>query len=501
MRQRWRMGLPRRIIPTVKQGERDVFSISSIGESFRSWMSKQSVLGAGIDWLDHYHAVISPGAIVAYVSFVPLFDGHEVVEMRIQRTPQSRPSFITHFILEDEWRARSLFREMAQALATETVRGPIKVLVCGSSRPELESAELAFTERLRQESEHLSVGYEFVLADATSSLVDRKDCVAVLLMPSVAALQHQEHLAHKSAVTFAIPKQALLSQDARATIRLLLEALGEVDTLASPIPPVPPIPPARMPSTCGEVLVINVMYCDRCVRMGWRVYRNLHKIATGKVTKGLLHFEDMDDLLGTLPLYGVDVQSLDAIELLVPGVVSPCSMNLPSLGDRDYCIAEKVWRKHGIPTFVENNTNAAAYGCYLLQDDYSNVALYRHQLGHMNGGQGTIVAGNVVHGRYGLAGEPKFYQRRFSYGESYSRQVWSAKGIEKICTNVALATIGIVEPDVLYFAVEALEDMESLRANIERSLPKYCAPQIVAIDDYRERMYLGGAALALQSLS
>jgi hypothetical protein len=36
---------------------------------------------------------------------------------------------------------------------------------------------------------------------------------------------------------------------------------------------------------------------------------------------------------------------------------------------------------------------------------------------------------------------------------------------------------------------------------LERALPKYCIPEVVAIDDYRERMFLGAAALSLERLA
>lgn len=474
-----------------------MFRMGEEGAGFRAWINKQSILGAAAVWHSEFHALFAPGTACAYITFLPFRDDHEIVELRIQRSDKAKPSFLTHFVLSDIWRARQLFREMAKALEVETRRGTSPVLVCCDKSVPHHEDELEFVRRLQEVSHEISIAYDFLPLSVEDVLAYQDPHVATMLMPSVSELQHTIHEACKDAVTFCIPPQALARKNARLGLRLLLEALGEIDTLSVPAPAVHQ---RHTPGKKGTALVLNIMYCDRCVRMGWRVYHDLQKIAAGNVTKAVISLKDLHELIGTLFLYGIDIHKLDAIEVLVPGVVNFCSMNMPSLGDRDSHIVEKIEEAYGIPTSMDNNTNAAAMGCYLLQDECESITLYRHQLGHMNGGQGTVIGGHLVTGRYGMAGEPKLYQRRFRYGLSYSDQVWTVGGLAEISRDVVLASVGTIEPEAVYLSVSTMEDLGAFRAELERRLPKYCIPELHTVDDYRERMYVGGAALSLSRL-
>ncbi len=472
--------------------------MSTLGISFRAWISKQTILGVSPCWQDDYRAIFALETAIAYVTFLPYKRNHEVLELRIQRSPQAHPAFLTHLILNDEWHAKALFREMAEALKTQHRHGTNRVLVCHPQGEHPNEAASAYIDSLNQEAQVLSIAFEFTPIGLEDALAFKGTCAAIMLMPPVSAHQKHMHEAHLKSVVIAIPASIVTHNDARRGIRLMLEALGEVESIT---PYVPTVPPLRLPKLAPTVLLINVMYCDRCVRMGWRVYHGLKIAAQGQVLKATLSMRDLRDLLDTLFLFGTCHSEVQVMGILVPGVVNYCSMNLPSLGDRDGNIAEKLQKAYGMPVFMENNTNAAAMGCYMMQDEFESISLYRHQLGHMNGGQGTVIAGRLISGRYGMAGEPKFYQRKFCYEQCYSEEVWTEKGISCICKNVLLATIGTIEPDALFVAVNTMEDVDELRTCLERALPKYCMPELFYVDNYRDCMYLGGAVLALKRLA
>lgn len=472
--------------------------MSTLGVSFRAWVSKQTILGVSPCWQDDYRATFALETATAYVTFLPYKQGDEVLELRIQRSPKARPAFLTHFILNDEWHAKALFREMAEALKIQHGHGTNKVLVCHPQGEPPDDATSAYIESLNKEAQVLSIAFDFMPIGLADALAYKDDCAAIMLMPAVSAHQKHMHETHYKPVVVSLPASIIDRNDARRGIRLMIEALNEVESVT---PDAPTVPPMRLPKLAPKVLLINVMYCDRCARIGWRIYKGLKIAAQGKVLKTTLSMKDLNDLLDTLFLYGTCLSEIKIMGILVPGVVNYCSMNLPSLGDRDCNIVEKLEKTYGTPVFMENNTNAAAMGCYILQDEFESVSLYRHQLGHMNGGQGTVIAGRLVSGRYGMAGEPKFYQRKFLYEHCYSEEIWTEKGISCICKNVLLATIGTIEPDALFVAVSTMEDVDELRSCLERTLPKYCMPELFLVDNYRDRMYLGGAALALKRLA
>lgn len=469
--------------------------MNALGQEYRQWIARQKICGQALATQDNSHYALAIEHVFVHVDFVPHAEGQEIVELRMERAEHLDPTFFVRFVLKDLPHARDLFREMSRAATAEATRGVATVLVCSSR----DARVRLLVEKIRQKTENLSLAYDVVLCSAHEAFAQTNSQVAIMLAPDMAHLRRRLTETHPESAVFPLPPRVVAEQDAHTAIRLLLEALHEIET--------PPIDlnecllPLRPLARDGHVLVLNVMYGDRCVRVGYRVYDAHRPIARGLVIKARLSMADIDDLMETLCMKGVDAGSLDAIGILVPGVVNCYSMSLPGLGERDDCLREVFEKRYGAKTFIDNNTNAAAMGCYLLQAEGESLTLYRHQLGHKNGGQGTVIGGKLVTGRFCLAGEPKFFQRNFKYIDGYAEAIWSSEGLAEVCRNVLLASIGIISPDVAYLAVSTVEDVEALRKSLERKLPVYCIPELVTIHDYRERMYLGEVALCLERIS
>ncbi|MBR3318268.1 MAG: ROK family protein [Atopobiaceae bacterium] len=439
---------------------------------------------------------VTMGDTTATVTLIPLRDTSQaqIVELRIAREDAHEPSFYTRFELRDTRRAHKLFLEMSQTLERQVRLGPVRVLVYHALGERVEN----LLDALTTAASKLSVPYAFDAFPIGAPHKLSAEYTAIMLTPGIGEFAQSIHTLHPDSVSLAIPQAAFQNNDGKAIVGLLLETLHEVDTpscYSACRQSVRPFPAE------GRVLITNVMYCDSRVRLGYRVYEGDVVQTRGALTKSRLSMDDLHDFFTMLGLEGIRVNELDAMGFVTPGVVNFASMNLPSLGVRDYDLAERLNKHYGIPVFMENNCNAAAMGCYMLDAEHENLMLYRHQLGHKNGGQGTIVNGQLVTGRYNLAGEPKFYQRLFKYEGGYAASVWTAEGLSRITRNVILASIGTVSPDVAYIAVNAINDVETIRRDLERRLPMYCIPELVGINDYRDCMYLGAAALCLGRLA
>ena len=473
--------------------------MGDVTQRFCEWIDGRKLGGTPLLRIAQNHWIASLDGATASVELAALGSSQHAAVLRVTHEGTQAPSFYTRFVLKDEPRARQLTREMAAVAEATARRGATRVRVCHALGESVD----AFVDALREQAATLAVPYEFQAASTNEDLT-HADVAAVMLTPQAEALlaQARDPLApadqkHADATTFMIPPATLARQDAASALTLLTEVLYEVDTVACR--PVCRRSLRALPGH-GLVLIIHITYCDRCVRMGYRVYEDDVVRARGAVTKARLELRDVHDLLSTLKLDGVNASKLDALALITPGVVNFCSMNLPSLGLRDVDLAEALSKLYGIPVFLDNSANAAAMGCYLLQPQCRSLTLYRHQIGHKNGGQGSVVDGRLVRGHSGMAGEPKFYQRMFCYEGGYASAVWNAQGLAAIARNVLLATIGTMSPDVACVAVNALDDLDAIRSGLQRALPQYCIPELVRVSDYRDCMYLGEAALCLEQL-
>ena len=470
--------------------------MNTLRDSFWSWVRRQTIADKCGRVLDDDHIMFEVGHTKGHVIFLTQ-DEEPLVELRVGELGICEAPFLTHFVLKDRWRPRELFRDMAHALTFEANQTVRRIVVCGTN----DKADQDLVERLRALQNQTPLPCEFEAMPASVALNEQRPVTAMLLSPDASTYQRRLFNTHRHAVTFCLPTWVYESQDARAAINLLLEALGEPELHATKSRPAEPVRPLAQ---TGRILVLNVMYRDRSVRMGYRLYDNGIPGIRGAVTKPRVSMQDINDLFDTLEVQGVPRDSVNAVGIMVPGVVNFCSMNLPSLGGRDYEIVEKLEQAYGIPAFIDNNTNAAAMGCYYVDPDHESLTLYRHQLGHKNGGQGTVIGGQLITGRYGLAGEPKFYQRHFkydTYDDGYTEAVWSERGLSEVAKNVLLATIGTVSPEVAYLAVNSIDDVCGIGRALEHKLPKYCIPELVSVKDYRDRMYLGEVALCLSRLA
>lgn len=426
----------------------------------------------------------------ATVTIIPFNADYDMCELRVIRVGALDPCFRTLFVIKDAWRPQDLFREMASAIELAFESGMTKIYIVSRDY----GIAIRMKHLLEEASIAHSIPYEFFPLTVSEAL-EKKFCAnVVLLLPDAAEMHNELYHLNRTSIICTLPDHLGLN-DPDESFEILLETLCEVDFLQEHLVRSKAVRPV---AHRGAALVLHVMYYDRCVRIGYRIYEGGEVQRSGSVTKARLEMADIDDLLETLGVTGYPTSSLSVICLTFPGIVNFCSMNLPSLGDRDEEIAEKIKRRWHVPVILENNTNAAAYGLYMLDPEHDSITLYRHQFGHRNGGQGTVIKGHLVKGLYNLAGEPKFFEQRFSYDEGYIANTWTAKGLERICTDILLVSYATFSPEVVYIAVNAIKDTKSLSARLRRNLPPFCDPDVRKTYDYRDAMYLGSAALALK---
>ena len=106
---------------------------------------------------------------------------------------------------------------------------------------------------------------------------------------------------------------------------------------------------------------------------------------------------------------GVD-DDLVGIGIGLPGRVDPESgmvrhaVNL-GIGDEPWDIMHRVQDEHGVPVFLENDVNAAAFGAYeLVRQDHAVESLAYVSVG-TGIGAGVVLGGAIHRGFHGVAGE------------------------------------------------------------------------------------------------
>ena len=467
--------------------------MDELEQRYCSWILDQRVCGAAPHAVDDDHIVIEVGSVVAEVNLYRSHDSRTIVELLIMTSPDEVPAFFLHFVLEDLLRAQELFEEMAQALESEMGTFVTRVALCCTSG----MTTTFFASKMGEVAYGLSLPYEFSAMSIDRAVGASDEYEAILLAPQVGHLRQDVVAAHPHAVVFEIPGKVFGSYDAVGAIELLMHALHDVH---APSDDVGDLHAMRDLSNDKRILVITLFVLRRDVRLGYRLYDHGQVESFGTVRKAKLDYRDVEDLIETIEGREVNLSELDAIGIAVPGVAYHGTVSLPGMLEHDYDLGRRIAERFGIRVHVDNNCNAAAAGCYVLQNEHQSLVFYRHEFGHNAGGLGTIIDGRLLKGWRNIAGETRFFEHLFDYGGPFEDACWSPSGLQQIVKNMVLSEMSLVSPEAVFLSVDTVDDMDVLRDVIAEEVPSDLIPQLVCVDDYFERVYLGEMALCLQKI-
>ncbi len=462
-------------------------------EAFRSWILSRVIDGCTIEAKGDDEIVLSTDAACAKVTFYEVDPTQpRIVEFIIQRAhhEDSEPIFHLHFELTDLPRAHELFEEMLEVLLEQGARRTETVLLCCTTG----LTTMMFAEKLSVTATSLSLGYTFVAKPLEEAVEEHGTYAAVMLAPQVGYLRKKVAESFPSTPVFEIPAKIYGAYDAAGTIRLLLDALDATT------PDAPDLRIVRKVLVDKHVLVIFVNLHTNRTTIRYRLYEDNEVRASGRVAKRRVDFRDVSDLLVSLRSSGIDAEAVDAVGIVVPGVVDGLIATFPPDSDTTYDFSEIFEQYPDARIFVENDANAAAVGCYASQKLYENVSLYQQQTGHETGAAGTVLDGKLVKGHRGFAGEVGIIQSLWPIDIDTDDMRWSPEAALKTAAAHVVATSCIAAPDAFYLSCDLVPDMDALKSEVAEHLPEKFLPDLIKLDDLREAIFTGMLALCLQRL-
>lgn len=465
--------------------------MESIASKYMQWVLAQDIADVHARQVDGDHVCFEAESAVAEVNVYRFDDGPDIVELRVSRGDDN--AFFLHFMLDDLARAKELFGQMADALLEECDRQACRVLLSCTSG----LTTSFFAQKLNEIASTLGLDYEFEALPIDQALSSTEPYAAIMLAPQAAYQQEAMSAAHPYSLVFELPAKIFGSYDAAGALRLLMHAMHRMGT---PGDGGTPLKAVRDLSDDRRVLVITLFSLGESSRLGWRLFDRGTVQAAGLVRKPQLDYRDIEDLIETLMARkGEKLGNLDAIALAVPGVTFRGFVRVPSK-DEDIDLGQHLSERFGLPVYVDNNCNAAAVGCYVTQDEVESLVFYRHAFGHPAGGYGTVIDGRLLKGRGNLAGETHFFERYLPTRCDPKRVFWSEDGLFDIARSMALISISLTAPEAMYLAVDTVDDMDALHNALAKDLGDEYVPPLHVVTDYRERVYLGTLAMALQKL-
>ena len=486
------------------------------GRTFRDWVVAREVAGCTTTVQDDDHIVIKHDCMTGQVNFYRFDDMPEVVELAVTEDASGENRFFLHFELEDLDRAKQLFGEMAEVLEESCDAGGTRVLLCCT----VGMTTTMFAGKLSEVAGTLSLDYTFEAKALEDAKREGGSYDAVMLAPQVGFRRREVAAAFPGAVVFEIPARIFARYDGAGALRMLMGLLGD-SSLAAPDPSdLRVLRDSRKDAPDKTVLIISVIHGQHGSTISWRVYDRFKLVASEDVYKPTVELRDIEDVIATLRFKDIDLRDIDAVGVAVPGAVDFGTVTFSGFGLLGVNIEQAIAEKFGLTTFVDNNANAGAVGCYVMQDTYDSVTLHTQQVGAMVGGQGTVCNGHLLRGRRGMAGElsglnwqvflhaEELADMRLSFEshrellDYYEEQAaWSGEAMLPMLATMLQASIAVAAPDAIYISYDLVDDMDALRKELEKSLPEDLIPDLIHITDYREKVFIGEIALVYQRLS
>ena len=474
--------------------EESWIGVEGAGKAYREWVLSRRIRGCTITWKDNEHISLATATMFGKMTFYPQDDDQpEIVDMKIVRKNDGQPMFHVRFELNDELRAQELFLEMTEVLERTDNRGSTRVLLCCTAG----ITTTMYERKLNALAEKLSLHYEFTAKPLDMAIRDKGSYDVVMVAPQLGYRRKDAQKAYPNALVIEIPGEIFARFDVQATLDMLLDALDEgVEQSAAgrELKVVRPIDDTK------DVMVISVVERQDTSVIGYRVFANKGIAADGTVYKKHVNFRDIEDVLATVKVDGIDVRKLDAVGIALPGIINRESVSMPASDIRDYDLGRELERRYGIEVYMDNDANAAAMGCYVSQTDFDSVVFHIQQTGVIGCGEGVVCDGHLVKGRLNYAGElePVLWLMGLS-GDPYD-MVWTYEGMTEIVACYLLASICTTSPDCIYVSSPLVRSMDELREWLWRSIPMAYVPELRFVDDYRELMYLGELALCIDKL-
>lgn len=468
--------------------------VEGAGQHYREWVLSRCITGCTITWLNNECIKLVTDTMFGKVLFHAQ-EGHpEAVELRVMRLSDGAPLFLTRFELTDMLRAKELFLEMAEVLSHDARRDETRVLLCC----QLGVSTDRYERELRALAERYSLRLTFTAKPLDVAVSEGERYDVVLVAPQMGYRHADAVRAFPHATVVEIPGEVFESLDVEATLRLVFDALMH-GTTSQDVPR--DLRVVRPIDSTKSVAVVSVTNQARSTAIGWRVFANGCVTHDGSARKRHVDFRDIEDVLACLRLDGVNVSELDAIGITLPGIVNRGSVSLPADGVSDYDLGRALEKRYGTEVYIDNSSNAAAMGCYVSQDKYDGVLFHAQHTGMLACGEGIVADGHLLKGRRNCAGELLPLASRLKFSADPAELVWTYEGMREVVASYVAASVCTVAPDAVFVSSALVDDMDALRAELEKVLPARRIPDLVRVKDHRELIYLGELALCIEKLT
>ncbi len=466
----------------------------------RSWIREQPHKGYAASLDDDDHFVLETDFATAAINFYDMAPDPEIVELHIEEKATGEAKFFLHFHPVDRSHSIQLFHEMVQALLSIQGHHRTEVLLCCTAG----MTTSFFAERLNQVAEAMGLDWTFSAVSVTEAYEHGRDKAAILIAPQIGYQAERVQQVMGDVPVLKIPTATFAAYDAAGCLEWVREELAVREREA-----------ARQTTeetdlqanNDGRILVVAAHAASGTVTIHHRVYDHGVVAAEGRVIKRRLTLADITDVIDTRLCSCRAGGKVDAVGVALPGAMRGGYVHIKKTREVDltdgtdgFVMGDYFSERYDVPVLLCNNANAAALGWHVAHPEYQDVTFYSQATGWAMGGQGHVVAGRLVEGAHGNAGEIRLIVNRFSFSNPLHYNAFDPADVLEVVGQVLAMDCATYDPEVIALRCDLLPDMEEVAGELAKYVDRDQQPKLVHVCDYDEHILVGMLARCRQKL-
>lgn len=406
-----------------------------------------------------------------------------VIEFRVTNTKTKEAVFYLHFQMNTMKHAIELYQEMIDVIKTLVSKPPVKVLL--SCTGGLTTG--FFSQQIQEVANmfHLNYQIDAVSYNELFKVGDNYDII--LLAPQISYMLAKTKEILKDKIVLAIPSKIFAMYDSHGALELIKTQIKTKEIKQEEMKQESLWNETEIKNTNDKILTISLFRDFSKVYINYRLYdNNEQNLLQNEIIKAKLTIEDIYDVIDFVMAKTDDIK---VIGISTPGVIqNGMIMNSGIDGFENVKLAELIQQRYPIKIVLGNDVNTAALGIYKKLEKYQNLCVLFQPVGCF-AGAGIIINGSLITGISNATGEIQYLPLHLD-----QTQVEMSKTPEncvELVAKIITTLVAIVNPEAIIVLCKLIPDMDLLKEEITKYLPKVHIPELIKVEDLTEEILTG----------
>lgn len=453
---------------------------------FKEWILYQEHRSYTIEVKDdnpdfiYFHTEFGEGLIT--------FNSFCIMEFQVTNTFTNEVEFYLHFQMKTLKHAVELFKEMIETLK-KLVNKPVTKILFSCSGGLTTSF---FASKMNEASKLLFLDMESSAIGYNRLFDVGNDYDIILLAPQISFMHTKVQDILKDKLVINIPPQIFAKYDVGRLLALIQNEYTNRNFHGEKKQEVT----IQTNIKCQyKILSLSIIRNSNRVHIAYRMYGPDSQILEdNEIIKPTISLSDILDVIDTMLVQHPDIEICG---ISIPGIINEktiSSANIHGLGEIQI---DKITSRYKQKIIFTNDVNAATVGYYATQNKYKSLSMIFQPVSFF-AGAGIIINGQLISGRNNLAGEVQYLP--FASNEDKLTLNKTPEGMIELVSKIVLSIIGIISPDAIILFCTLITDLEDLKKELEKTIPRKYIPDLIKINDLNEYSLIGEMIICSQEM-